>query len=203
MIDLNSIKVLTAKEEETLQKKAEIEKNKEFDKNFYLLNAPKRYFNSRKEDLTPEEYKVLGSNDFIVLKGVIDTGKSYASAVLLNEHLKQTGKAGYFLRCYELRNMSIDDIKKLFKDISKKSIVVVDDIGMLIGNNFIIELMGSFLLKRIDDELKTIITTNENLAKSGSNPYIFDDRMASKLQEYFVTEICKKTGRRKKAKIIK
>ena len=53
---------------------------------------------------------------------------------------------------------------------------------------------------RIDDDLRTMITTNENLGTFKEVQGIFDDRIANKLTESFVTRVLVGANKRVRAK---
>jgi DNA replication protein DnaC len=201
---VNKLHIQTEEEEkEELtqeQIKAEELKNKKLESFLNGSNIPKRYFKALVSDLNDEDYIFIREKRFSILKGDLGVGKTYTASAVLIDAFKMAEKESYFLRCYQLKTMDINELKALIKKCEKVGVLLVDDLGMIAGNQFVTELIASMLLTRIDDDLRTIITTNENLATFNKVPGIFDDRIANKLIESFVTRVLEGENKRVRAK---
>lgn len=179
--------------------KREIKDKEIYDRFLKLSNMPDRYFESAVGYIDKEAYTFIAKKKFAILKGHLGVGKTYTSCAYLIDKWKKNRTTSYFLKCYKLKFMEINDLKALIRRCEKVQVLLVDDLGLISGNNFIVELISAMLLSRIDNNRKTIITVNENLASKGDKPGIFDDRIANKLMESFAGKVIKGINKRKKA----
>lgn len=181
------------------RRKREIENKEIYDKFLELSNIPDRYFESAVGYVDTGAYTFIAKKRFAILKGHLGVGKTYTSCAYVIDQWKKHRTKSYFLTCYALKFMEINDLKTLIRRCTNVEVLIIDDLGLILGNNFIVELISAMLLGRIDNNLKTIITVNENLASKGDKPGIFDDRIANKLMESFAGKVIKGINKRKKA----
>jgi len=142
-------------------------------------NIPIKFQGACKEKIGDDIFKDILSEKQIFLKGQLGRGKSYTASGYLNTIFLTKKISGVFVRCHQLENMDLNDLKAYINSLEKKKIVVLDDIGYINGNEFVKRLVTSLILTRIEDEKKTLITSNESLKD------IFDPRSYDKIDESF------------------
>jgi DNA replication protein DnaC len=142
-------------------------------------NIPIKFQGACKEKIGDKIFNDILSDRQIFLKGQLGRGKSYSAGGYLNTIFLTKNISGVFVRCHQLENMDLNDLKAYIKSLEKRKIVVFDDIGYINGNEFVKRLVTSLILTRLEDELKTLITSNESLED------IFDPRSFDKIDEGF------------------
>lgn len=201
---VNNLHIQTEEEEFIEKQRLELKENLAYDKKLETFlsdsNIPKRYFEGVLSDLNDEDYTFIKEKKFSILKGDLGVGKTYTACASSINAFKLFKIESYFMRCYQLKTMDINDLKALIKKCQGVKVLIVDDLGMVSGNQFVTELIAAMLLSRIDDDLRTIITVNENLKATKTEIGIFDDRIADKLMESFVAKIMTGKNKRKRAK---
>ena len=190
---LENFEIVSDEEDEKIKKELSLKKKIETKELFLKeTNTPEKFIEADIRTLQGLGVEDIGSYNFLLLKGKLGVGKSYTSVALMKLEYFKNKKLGYFVRCHKLPTMEINELKKYVKNFAYKSIIVLDDIGFIGSNKYVVELVSSVILERIEDNKKTVITTNEDLSN------IFDTRVVDKMREVFKVIEIKGDNRRLK-----
>jgi len=129
--------------------------------------------------------------------GTVGTGKSFLSGCVANELLKQSCSVIYFsaARLFEhLAKLSFhsgekDALYDFYDDLYQCDLVIVDDLGTEVTNQFVSSQLFSCLNERHLRKKATIISTNLSLEELRDR---YSDRVFSRITSNY--ELCKLTG---------
>lgn len=170
------------------------------------------------DDLTRFKNAVNVSKNFIagfhnqynnlLFYGPVGTGKSFLSGCIAKEILSQGRSVIYFsaINLFDILSQYSYDTKlkealyNFTKDLYNCDLVIVDDLGTEVTNNFVTSQLFSLLTERHLRGKATIISTNLNLVELQER---YSERVFSRITSNF--SICKITGAdiRKQRKLLK
>lgn len=183
-LDFNKINLETISEKENAEIEAKEKKERYRNaKDIFISysNVPEKYIGADFRLICGEYKQIIVLNNFVILKGKLGRGKTYTSVAFLKYIYFNKNIIGHFIRCHTLPTMEIKELKKYINSLIYKNLIVLDDIFFIKSNKFVLELIGSLILGRIENDKKTIITINENLED------LFDNRIVDKMKEEFKT----------------
>lgn len=159
------------------------------------------------EDLQRFENAALISHKFVdnfkkdyqnlLFYGTVGTGKSFLSGCIARELLSQGLAVIYFsanglfenLARYSFDAKSKETLYNFCKDIYNSDLVIIDDLGTEVTNNFVTSQLFSLLNERHLRQKATIISTNLNLEEIRDR---YSDRIFSRITSNYT--LCKLTG---------
>lgn len=159
------------------------------------------------EDLRRFENAALISHKFVdnfkkdyqnlLFYGTVGTGKSFLSGCIARELLSQGLAVIYFsanglfenLARYSFDAKSKETLYNFCKDIYNSDLVIIDDLGTEVTNNFVTSQLFSLLNERHLRQKATIISTNLNLEEIRDR---YSDRIFSRITSNYT--LCKLTG---------
>lgn len=159
------------------------------------------------EDLQRFENAALISHKFVdnfkkdyqnlLFYGTVGTGKSFLSGCIARELLSQGLAVIYFsanglfenLARYSFDAKSKETLCNFCKDIYNSDLVIIDDLGTEVTNNFVTSQLFSLLNERHLRQKATIISTNLNLEEIRDR---YSDRIFSRITSNYT--LCKLTG---------
>ena len=159
------------------------------------------------EDLQRFENAALLSHKFVdnfkkdyqnlLFYGTVGTGKSFLSGCIARELLSQGLAVIYFsanglfenLARYSFDAKSKETLYNFCKDIYNSDLVIIDDLGTEVTNNFVTSQLFSLLNERHLRQKATIISTNLNLEEMRDR---YSDRIFSRITSNYT--LCKLTG---------
>ena len=160
------------------------------------------------EDLTRFKNAVNVSKNFVTgfknhyqnlfLYGSVGTGKSFLSGCIAKELLSQGCSVIYFsanglfdtLARYAFDTKSKDTLYNLNKDLYNCDLVIIDDLGTEVTNNFVSSQLFALLNERHLRQKSTIISTNLSLEELRDR---YSERVFSRITSNY--SICKLTGK--------
>lgn len=159
------------------------------------------------EDLQRFENAALISHKFVdnfkkdyqnlLFYGTVGTGKSFLSGCIARELLSQGLAVIYFsanglfenLARYSFDAKSKETLYNFCKDIYNSDLVIIDDLGTEVTNNFVTSQLFSLFNERHLRQKATIISTNLNLEEIRDR---YSDRIFSRITSNYT--LCKLTG---------
>ncbi len=159
------------------------------------------------EDLQRFESAVKLSKEFvknfkqgyhnILFYGTVGTGKSFLSGCIAKELLDAGCSVIYFstsglfdtLARYSFDYKEKESLQDLYEDIYNCDLLIIDDLGTEITNNFVASQLFSCLNERNLRQRSTIISTNLSLEELRDR---YSDRIFSRITSSF--SLCKLTG---------
>lgn len=160
------------------------------------------------EDLTRFQNAVNVSQNFVsgfknhyqnlFFYGSVGTGKSFLSGCIAKELLSQGCSVIYFsanglfdtLARYAFDTKSKDTLYNLNKDLYNCDLVIIDDLGTEVTNNFVASQLFALLNERHMRQKSTIISTNLSLEELRDR---YSERIFSRITSNY--SICKLTGK--------
>ncbi len=160
------------------------------------------------EDLTRFQNAVNVSKNFVTgfknhyqnlfFYGTVGTGKSFLSGCIAKELLSQGCSVIYFsanglfetLARYAFDTKSKDTLYNLNKDLYNCDLVIIDDLGTEVTNNFVSSQLFAILNERHLRQKATIISTNLSLEELRDR---YSERVFSRITSNY--SICKLTGK--------
>jgi len=160
------------------------------------------------EDLTRFQNAVNVSKNFVTgfknhyqnlfFYGTVGTGKSFLSGCIAKELLSQGCSVIYFsanglfdtLARYAFVTKSKDTLYNLNKDLYNCDLVIIDDLGTEVTNNFVTSQLFALLNERHLRQKATIISTNLSLEELRDR---YSERIFSRITSNY--SICKLTGK--------
>lgn len=130
--------------------------------------------------------------------GSVGTGKSFLSGCIAKELLSQGYSVIYFsanglfetLSRYAFDTKSKEGLYNFYKDLYNCDLVIIDDLGTEVTNNFVASQLFSLLNERHLRQKSTIISTNLNLEELRER---YSERIFSRITSNY--SICKLTGK--------
>lgn len=130
--------------------------------------------------------------------GSVGTGKSFLSGCIAKELLSQGFSVIYFsanglfenLSRYAFDTKSKEALYNFCKDLYNCDLVIIDDLGTEVTNNFVASQLFSLLNERHLRQKSTIISTNLNLEELRER---YSERIFSRITSNY--SICKLTGK--------
>lgn len=159
------------------------------------------------EDLTRFQNAVKVSKDFtanfktdyrnLFFYGTVGTGKSFLSGCIARELLQQGHSVIYFsssglfdtLARYSFDIKAKEALYIFYKDLYNCELVIIDDLGTEVTNNFVTSQLFACLNERHLRRKATIISTNLNLEELRDR---YSDRIFSRITSNF--NMCKLSG---------
>lgn len=159
------------------------------------------------EDLQRFENAALISHKFVddfkksyqnlLFYGTVGTGKSFLSGCIAKELLSQGQAVIYFsaaglfetMARYSFDTKSKETLYNFYKDLYNSDLVIIDDLGTEVTNNFVTSQLFSLLNERHLRQKATIISTNLNLEELRDR---YSDRIFSRITSNYL--LCKLTG---------
>lgn len=160
------------------------------------------------EDLTRFQNAVNVSKNFVTgfqnhyenlfFYGLVGTGKSFLSGCIAKELLSQGCSVIYFsanglfdtLARYAFDTKSKDTLYNLNKDLYNCDLVIIDDLGTEVTNNFVASQLFALLNERHLRQKSTIISTNLSLEELRDR---YSERIFSRITSNY--SMCKLTGK--------
>lgn len=160
------------------------------------------------EDLTRFQNAVNVSKNFVTgfknhyqnlfFYGTVGTGKSFLSGCIAKKLLSQGCSVIYFsanglfdtLARYAFDTKSKDTLYNLNKDLYNCDLVIIDDLGTEVTNNFVSSQLFALLNERHLRQKATIISTNLSLEELRDR---YSERVFSRITSNY--SICKLTGK--------
>ena len=160
------------------------------------------------EDLTRFQNAVNVSKNFVTgfknhyqnlfFYGTVGTGKSFLSGCIAKELLSQGCSVIYFsanglfdtLARYAFDTKSKDTLYNLNKDLYNCDLVIIDDLGTEVTNNFVTSQLFALLNERHLRQKAAIISTNLSLEELRDR---YSERIFSRITSNY--SICKLTGK--------
>lgn len=129
--------------------------------------------------------------------GTVGTGKSFLSGCIAKELLEMGYSVIYFsaVGFFEsLSHFSFDyktkgELQNIYSDICQCDLLIIDDLGTEVTNNFVTSQLFSCLNERHMRKKSTIISTNLSLEELRNR---YSDRVFSRITSNFI--LCKLTG---------
>lgn len=129
--------------------------------------------------------------------GTVGTGKSFLSGCIAKELLQKGHSVIYFsslglfdtLARYSFDIKSKEALYNFYKDLYNYDLVIIDDLGTEVTNNFVTSQLFSLLNERHLNRKPTIISTNLSLEELRDR---YSDRIFSRITSNYA--ICKLTG---------
>ncbi len=129
--------------------------------------------------------------------GTVGTGKSFLSGCVANELLKQGKSVIYFssaslfdaLADYSFNAKTKSDVQNPHEDICNCDLLIIDDLGTELTNNFVTTQLFSCLNERHLAKKATIISTNLNLEELRDR---YSERIFSRVMSNYT--LCKLSG---------
>lgn len=129
--------------------------------------------------------------------GTVGTGKSFLSGCIAKELLQKGHSVIYFsssglfdtLARYSFDIKSKEALYNFYKDLYNYDLVIIDDLGTEVTNNFVTSQLFSLLNERHLNRKATIISTNLSLEELRDR---YSDRIFSRITSNYA--ICKLTG---------
>ncbi len=129
--------------------------------------------------------------------GTVGTGKSFLSGCVANELLKQGKSVIYFsssslfdaLADYSFHAKTKGDVQNPHEDICNCDLLIIDDLGTELTNNFVTTQLFSCLNERHLAKKATIISTNLNLEELRDR---YSERIFSRVMSNYT--LCKLSG---------
>ncbi len=142
-----------------------------------------------------DEFKKNYQN--LLFYGTVGTGKSFLSGCIARELLSQGLAVIYFSACglfetlarYSFDTKSKETLYNLYKDLYNSDLVIIDDLGTEVTNNFVTSQLFSLLNERHLRQRATIISTNLNLEELRDR---YSDRIFSRITSNY--SLCKLSG---------
>lgn len=159
------------------------------------------------EDLQRFENAVVISHKFVddfkknyqnlLFYGTVGTGKSFLSGCIARELLSQGLAVIYFsaaglfetLARYSFDTKLKETLYNFYKDLYNSDLVIIDDLGTEVTNNFVTSQLFSLLNERHLRQKATIISTNLNLEGLRDR---YSDRIFSRITSNY--SLCKLSG---------
>lgn len=134
----------------------------------------------------------------LLFYGSVGTGKSFLSGCVAKELLSTGHSVIYFsanglfetLSRYAFDTKSKEGLYNFYKDLYNCDLVIIDDLGTEVTNNFIASQLFSLLNERHLRQKSTIISTNLNLVEIQER---YSERIFSRITSNY--SICKLTGK--------
>lgn len=141
------------------------------------------------------DFKVSNSNLFFY--GTVGTGKSFLSGCIARELLQQGCSVLYFsasglfdtLARYSFDIRAKENLQDFYEDLYNCELLIIDDLGTEITNNFVTSQLFSCLNERFLRGRSTLISTNISLEELRDR---YSDRIFSRITSCFT--LCKLTG---------
>lgn len=140
---------------EELEKEAKLErerKNKRIKERISYSRIPKRY---REAKLTDESLYEAAFKDGLYLYGGVGTGKT-TKACSIGLRALEKGKSVFFVKAYELSELSKDEMKRL----ENSDLLIVDDLGAENTSEWNNTRLRMVIDRRYDSMLPVVITSN-------------------------------------------
>ena len=142
-----------------------------------------------------EEFKKSYQN--LLFYGTVGTGKSFLSGCIARDLLSQGMAVIYFsasalfetLARYSFDTRAKDALYSFCKDLYNSDLVIIDDLGTEVTNNFVTSQLFSLVSERNLRQKATIISTNLNLEEIRDR---YTDRIFSRITSNY--SLCKLTG---------
>lgn len=142
-----------------------------------------------------ENFKESNSNLFFY--GTVGTGKSFLSGCIAHELLQAGYSVIYFsasgmferLARYSFDSKAKEDLQDFSEDLYGCDLLIIDDLGTELTNNFVTSQLFSCLNERGLRQKATIISTNLSLEELRDR---YSDRIFSRITSNFI--LCKLTG---------
>ena len=142
-----------------------------------------------------ENFKESNSNLFFY--GTVGTGKSFLSGCIARELLQAGYSVIYFsasgmferLARYSFNSRAKEDLQDFSEDLYGCDLLIIDDLGTELTNNFVTSQLFSCLNERGLRQKATIISTNLSLEELRDR---YSDRIFSRITSNFI--LCKLTG---------
>lgn len=142
-----------------------------------------------------DEFKKNYQN--LLFYGTVGTGKSFLSGCIARELLSQGLAVIYFsaaglfetLARYSFDAKLKEMLYNFYKDLYNSDLVIIDDLGTEVTNNFVTSQLFSLLNERHLRQKATIISTNLNLEELRDR---YSDRIFSRITSNYL--LCKLTG---------
>lgn len=133
----------------------------------------------------------------LLFYGMVGTGKSFLSGCVAKELLLTGHSVIYFsanglfesLSRYAFDTKSKEGLYNFYKDLYNCDLVIIDDLGTEVTNNFVASQLFSLLNERHLRQKSTIISTNLNLVEIKER---YSERIFSRITSNY--SICKLTG---------
>lgn len=133
----------------------------------------------------------------LLFYGTVGTGKSFLSGCIARELLSQGLAVIYFsaaglfetLARYSFDTKSKETLYNFYKDLYNSDLVIIDDLGTEVTNNFVTSQLFSLLNERHLRQKATIISTNLNLEELRDR---YSDRIFSRITSNY--SLCKLSG---------
>lgn len=133
----------------------------------------------------------------LLFYGTVGTGKSFLSGCIARELLSQGMAVIYFsasglfetLARYSFDTKAKEALYNFCKDLYSSDLVIIDDLGTEVTNNFVTSQLFSLLNERHLRQRATIISTNLNLEEMRDR---YSDRIFSRITSNY--SLCKLTG---------
>ncbi len=133
----------------------------------------------------------------LLFYGTVGTGKSFLSGCIARELLSQGQAVIYFSACglfetlarYSFDARAKDSLYNFCRDIYTGDLVIIDDLGTEMTNNFVTSQLFSLLNERHLRQKATIISTNLSLEEMRDR---YSDRIFSRITSNY--SLCKLTG---------
>ncbi|MCI9438147.1 MAG: ATP-binding protein [Lachnospiraceae bacterium] len=133
----------------------------------------------------------------LFLYGTVGTGKSFLSGCIAKELLQEGHSVIYFsssglfetLARYSFDFKSKEALADFYEDFYSCDLLIIDDLGTEITNNFVTSQLFSCLNERYLRRKATLISTNISLAELRDR---YSDRIFSRITSHFT--LCKLTG---------
>lgn len=129
--------------------------------------------------------------------GTVGTGKSFLSGCIAKELIENGYSVIYFsasgffetLSQYSFDYKNKEELRELYEDLYKCDLLIIDDLGTELTNNFVTSQLFSCLNERHLGKKSTIISTNLSLEDLRNR---YSDRIFSRITSNY--EICKFSG---------
>jgi DNA replication protein DnaC len=183
-------------EQSNIQNLLEIENFKTLKYDYYQGDDLKYFENAVKQCKNfVENY----NNDYhnLFFYGTVGTGKSFLSNCVAKELLDKGHSVLYFSACqlfdqiskYSFDYKEKDELSQIYDDIYNCDLLIIDDLGTELTNNFVASQLFSCLNERHIRKHGTIISTNLSLEELRNR---YSDRIFSRITSNY--QLCKLSG---------